>query len=140
MEADDKKQYATPEQLVYANILEAGMRIGFVLLIVTFALYVFGVIPPQIPLTEISNYWCMSAEEYLQAAHLPTGWGWVNLLGKGDMLNFIGIAFLSTVTIFCFIRILPILFKKKDMVYGVIVLAEVLVLILAASGILQVGE
>ena len=61
------------------------------------------------------------------------------MLGKGDFLNFVGIAFLAGVTIPCYIRIIPILFAKKDTTYAILAIVEVLVLALAASGILKAG-
>jgi hypothetical protein len=78
-------------------------------------------------------------KEYLEATHIHPGWSWLGMVGKGDFLNFIGIAFLAGVTILCYIRIIPILFRKKDQVYGIIAVIEVLVLALAASGILRAG-
>ena len=44
----------------------------------------------------------------LQAADIGTGWSWVSNLGEGDMLNFVGIAFLAGVTIICYLAIVPI--------------------------------
>jgi hypothetical protein len=61
------------------------------------------------------------------------------MVGKGDFLNFIGIAFLSGVTILCYMVIIPIFFRKKDTVYGIIAIIEVAVLVLAASGLLRGG-
>ena len=61
------------------------------------------------------------------------------MLGKGDFLNFVGIAFLAGITIPCYMRIAPILFRKKDTVYGIIAIIEVLVLSIAASGIMKAG-
>jgi hypothetical protein len=61
------------------------------------------------------------------------------MLGKGDFLNFTGIAFLALVTLVCYVRIVPILFRKKDTIYGVIAIVEVLILALAASGVLKSG-
>jgi hypothetical protein len=61
------------------------------------------------------------------------------MLGKGDFLNFTGIAFLAAVTLVCYLRIIPILFKNKDTIYGIIAIIEVLVLGLAASGLLRAG-
>jgi hypothetical protein len=55
-------------------------------------------------------------------------------------VNFLGIAFLAGVTIVCYLRIAPILFAKKDPIYGVIALLEVIVLTLAASGLLKGGH
>jgi hypothetical protein len=139
MKFDDKK-YTTPEQLAYANLLDWGMKIGFVILVVTFMLYMSGIVPPHIPLEQLPHYWSMPVGEYLKAADVHTGWSWVSLAGKCDFMNFIGIAFLSLVTIACYARILPILLKNKDMVYAIIAGLEILVLTLAASGILVIGH
>ena len=139
---------ATEEQLLYANILSKGMLIGLVLLFVTFALYVFGIMPPVIPLTEISGLWNQPVHDYLVAInqnylhleHLPTGWSWVKLIGKGDFINFIPVAILSGVTIICYLAIVPGLFKRGDKAYGIMALAEAVILTLAASGLLLVGH
>ncbi len=54
-------------------------------------------------------------------------------------LNFIGIAFLAGITILCYGRIVPIIYRQKDYVYTVLAVCEILVLTLAASGILHMG-
>lgn len=139
---------ATEEQLLYANILSKGMFVGLILLFVTFALYVFGIMPPAIPLTEIAGYWNQPVHDYLVAIntnflhleHLPTGWAWIKLIGKGDFINFIPVAILSGVTIICYLAIVPGLFKRGDKAYAIMALAEVIILSLAASGLLAVGH
>ena len=136
------------EQLVYATVLEIGMYIGLLLLFVTFALYVSGAVAPAVPLEQVSNYWSHGVHGYLEAVngdflHMeepPTGWMWVTMLNRGDFLNFVGIAILAGVTIFCYLAIVPTLRRKKDNAYLVMALLEVLVLALAASGILAVGH
>lgn len=130
---------ASEEQLIYANLLDWGMRLGLAALVVTFAIYVFGVLAPHTPVDQVSNYWEMKASDYLAAANVSGGWSWVNMVGKGDFINFIGIAFLAGVTIVCYLPIIPIFLKKGDLVYAAIATVEVAVLSLAASGILQVG-
>jgi hypothetical protein len=134
----DKLQ-ATEEQLSYAKLLDSGMKIGLLMLVITFTIYVFGIFTPHVPVNDLPSYWKMPVKEYLAAANIHAGWSWLSEIGKGDFLNFIGIAFLSAVTIFCYIRIIPILFRKKDRVYAVLAIVEVLVLVLAASGILKGG-
>jgi hypothetical protein len=134
----DKLQ-ATEEQLAYAKLLDTGMKLGLLMLVISFAIYVLGIFTPHVPVSDLPKYWSMPVKEYLKATDIHTGWSWIHMLGKGDFLNFIGIAFLSGVTIFCYIRIIPILFKKKDTVYGILAIIEVLVLVLAASGILKGG-
>ena len=139
---------ATKEQLLYARILEKGMLVGLVLLFVTFGLYVFGIMPAAVPLNEIAGYWSQPVHDYLEAInnnflhwdHLPTGWSWIKLIGKGDFINFIPIAILSGVTIMCYLAIVPGLFKRGDKAYAIMALAEVLILSLAASGLLAVGH
>lgn len=139
---------ATEEQILYARLLNKGMIIGLILLFVTFALYTFGIMTPVIPLQDVSGYWSQSAHDYLVAInndflhwdHLPLGWAWFKLLGKGDFLNFLPIAILSGVTIFCYAAIVPGLFRRGDKAYAFIAIAEVVILSLAASGLLAVGH
>lgn len=130
---------ASEERLVYAGILGKGMKIGLIILIVTFIVYLTGILNPHIPIQDLPKYWDMPVHEYLKAANIKSGWSWVGKVGEGDFINFIGIVFLAGVTIICYIRIIPIYFRKNDAVYGVIAILEVLVLALAASGLLKVG-
>lgn len=139
---------ATEEQLLYATILEKGMLVGLLLLFITFALYIFGILPAVIPLNEIAGLWNQPVHEYLEKInhsylhwdHLPTGWSWVKLIGKGDFINFIPVAILSGVTIICYIAIVPGLFKRGDKIYAIMALVEAAILSLAASGLLAVGH
>ena len=130
---------ATEEQMAYARLLDSGMKIGFIALLVTFAVYMSGILQPAVPLQEVSKYWGLSVHDYLVATGIQPGWAWLRLLNKGDFLNFLGIAFLAGVTVICYIRIIPILLRKKDTVYAILAMVEVLVLCLAASGLLKGG-
>ena len=134
----DKLQ-ATEEQLEYAKLLNVGMKLGLLMLLISFTIYLSGIFAPHVPVSDLPKYWSMPVKDYLKATDIHTGWSWIHLLGKGDFLNFVGIAFLSGVTILCYIRIIPILFRKKDTVYAVLAIVEVLVLVLAASGVLKSG-
>jgi len=139
---------ATKEQLLYANILEKGMFTGLALMIVTFALYIFGVMTPVIPLEAVSSYWSQSVHDYLVALNtnflhqdqLLTGWAWLKFLGKADFLNFLPVAILSGVTIVCYLAITPGLFRRGDKAMALMAVAEVVILTLAASGLLTVGH
>jgi putative copper export protein len=133
------KTKASEEQIAYANVLNIGMWFGLALLIITFFVYISGVLPSYVPIDDLPKYWTMRVHDFNVALNAPTGWGWASLVGKGDYLNFIGIAILSGLTILCYLVILPILARKKDRAYVVIAIAEVLVLSLAASGLLKVG-
>lgn len=133
-------EYVSPEQLVYAAWLDRGMKVGLAILVATFTVYVLGLAQPLVPLAELPNYWSMPVDKYLAAVGAGTGWSWVRLVGYGDFLNFIGIAFLSGVTILCYLRILPFPVGSRDVLFGSVVAIEVLVLVLGASGILVAGH
>jgi putative copper export protein len=133
------KTKASEEQIAYANVLNIGMWFGLALLIITFFVYLSGLLPSYVPIDDLPKYWTMRVHDFNIALNAPTGWGWTSLVGKGDYLNFVGIAILSGLTILCYLVILPILARKKDKAYVVIAIAEVLVLSLAASGLLKVG-
>jgi hypothetical protein len=131
---------ASTEQLLYAKILERGMYIGLLVLFVTFGLYAFGILDPYIPLDEISNYWSMNVNDYLEHAEIKAGWAWLGMLKYGDFINFIGVAILAGVTIICYAAIVPTLLKNNDKVYATLAVLEVIILSAAASGILAVGH
>jgi len=130
---------ATEEQVLYANILNMGMLVGLAGLAVTFILYGSGILEPQIPIDQVQTYWILSVNEYLQQSGMQAGWAWFGNLQFGDMLNFLPIAFLSLLTIVCYIAIIPGLIRKKDTAYVVIAVLEIIVLTVAASGILGTG-
>jgi hypothetical protein len=136
------------EQRQYAAILQIGVDAGLLVLLVTFALYLSGVVDPSVPLHELPTYWGLSVHEYLEAVnaehlhheHVITGWSWLSVVGKGDYLNFVGIALLGGITIVCFLGIIPTLLRKHDRIYAIMAGLEVVVLTLAASGLLAVGH
>jgi len=130
---------ATEEQVLYAKILNIGMLIGLVGLVVAFIIYSTGILEPLIPLEKVQSYWILSVHEYLEESGIQAGWAWFGNLQFGDMLNFLPIAFLSLLTIVCYIAILPGLIRKKDTAFVVIAVLEIIVLAVAASGILCTG-
>jgi len=150
----NEKTRASEEQIAYAGVLNIGMWFGLFLLIATFFVYLSGVLPSFVAIEDLPKYWGMRVHDFNAQMHAlwsmrvhdynhikkaPTGWHWTTYVNKGDYLNFVGIAILSGLTILCYLVILPILIRKKDRAYVVIAIAEVLVLSLAASGLLKAG-
>ena len=130
---------ASEEQVLYAKILNIGMLIGLAGLVIAFIIYCTGILEPLIPLEKVQTYWILSVSEYLEESGIQAGWAWLGNLQFGDMLNFLPIAFLSLLTIVCYIAILPGLIRKKDTAFVVIAILEIIVLAIAASGILGTG-
>lgn len=130
---------APAEQITYANILFYGCWSGLALMILTYIVYVTGILDPYVSMELVTKFWSQPVGEYLTQNNVPTGWGWATLLGKGDFLNFLGIALLGGLTIVCYIPVTLAYLKKKDMAFAVISILEVIVLCFAASGIVGGG-
>ena len=138
-DSTEKSLQATPEQLLYASILEKGMFLGLLILLLTYAVYALGIATPYIPLNDIPKCWSMGVDQYLQTCKIEEGWAWLSMVHYGDFMNFIGIAMLAGVTIICFLAIVPILWKQNDKAYACLSLVEAIILAVAASGILGAG-
>jgi hypothetical protein len=132
-------QETPPEQVTYANLLFYASWAAIGILLLTYVVYVSGILDPYVPLDRLIRYWTKPVGEYVHGANIPLGWGWATLLGKGDFLNFIGIVLLAGLTIVCYAAVLPAYIKQRDIPYIVIVILEILVLCLGASGIFGAG-
>jgi hypothetical protein len=136
-----KKEDLQPsrEQIIYANLLIIGVLAGLIILVTTYAIYVTGILPAHIDISLIPTLWGKGVGEYLEITHSPHGWGWVPLLAKGDFLNYIGFALLALMTIFCYLVLVRGYIRQKNWIFTVIAVLEILVLSVAASGILGSG-
>lgn len=135
----EKSLQARPEQIVYADILEKGMLLGLFVVLVTYVIYILGVMKPYVPMEAVTKYWETGVQEYLHQCRIKPGWAWLTLIGYGDFLNFVGIALLAGVTIICFLAITPVLWRGNDKVYAAFALLEAIILGVAASGVLGAG-
>ena len=131
--------HASEEQKTYADWLFYGSWLGLALMVLTYFLYMSGLLAPHVPLDQMPELWSKPVSHYLEVANVPTGWGWVSLLGTGDFINFTGIVLLAGLTIVCYLRTIPVLFRKGDKIMAYIAVAETLVLLFAASGIVGGG-
>ena len=120
------------EQQVYARWVDAGTRIGFVVLLVSFVAYVFGALDPHLPPHELPVLWGLPVDHYVAAARAPTGWGWLAFVVKADYLNYLGVALLASVTLAAYARIVPPLLAQGERLRAAIAVAQVVVLVVAA--------
>jgi hypothetical protein len=131
---DEKEAARRAEQETYARWLLWGTRIGFATLVVTYFLYVAGIVAPAIPVEKLPAIWGLPLDEYLAETHAPTGWSWVARSGKGDLLNLAGVAVLAASTLACYLRVLPVFVRGKERAFVAIAIAEIVVLLAAAAG------
>ena len=124
-------------QEIYARWLDAMAKAGFAATLAVLLVYLCGLIPPYVPLAELPALWGLPVTRYLELTGSPTGWGWIRLLDKSDLLCLVAIASFASVSIVCYLRTLPILLSNRDRVYALIATAQIGVLLLAASGLLN---
>ena len=124
----------------YADLLDWGTRVGLVTLVLSFAAYLFGLLQPHVPLEQLPTLWNLPVATYLQRTDTPTGWGWLALVNKGDLTNLIGISLLMGCSVPALLGLIPPYLKRRDYAYAGICSLIVMVLVLAASGILTGGH
>lgn len=139
--AEIKPETVVPgEQIVYARLLQWGSHTALMILVASFVVYLFSLMPMRIPHEELAKVWELPVSRYLQAMDMGAGWDWVRHIRNGDVLPLVGVAFLASVTLLCYVPLLVVFLRKREFMYSLICLAEILVLTLAASGVLTVGH
>jgi hypothetical protein len=128
------------EQHVYSRLLDRLAKAGFAILVAGFLAYAFGWMPAHVPVESLSALWGLPLHEYLRATDTPTGWGWIIHLHKGEFASLAGIEILAGSSLLCLLAIIPIYARRGDRTYAAICIAEIVVLLLAASGILTAGH
>jgi hypothetical protein len=133
-------QAQPPEQERYARLLDWGTRVGLLLLVGSFVAYVSGLLPGVVPVDRLPELWSLPVAQFQARTQMPGGWGWLALLGHGDVLGLLGIALLAGVSIPCLLALVPIYAARGEKAYVAICLLEVAVVALAASGLLSGGH
>ncbi len=136
----DASRYASPEQLRYAGILGTGTLIGFVLLVGAFVAYMSGWMTPVVPPEHLPALWTQPVHHYLAVTGQSTGWSWLSRIDRGDVANLLGIAWLATISVPALLTVMVMALRQGDRRFALLALAEVVVLALAASGILGGGH
>ena len=79
--------------------------------------------------------WGLRSSDFISQTGLPTGNQWAARLGQGDVLTIlpgVGLAALSAVWL---AAILPVYLRRRDLIYAAIVIAQLVLIVLAAAGL-----
>lgn len=125
-----------PAQLRYASLLEWGTRAGIAVLAASFLAYLTGLMPAHVPLEQLPQLWSLPVGQYLAHTQSPTGWGWAAFLHRSDALGLAGIAILAVSSVLALLAVVPLYAARRDRAFVALCLAEALVVLLAASGVL----
>ena len=126
----------SPEQLRYARLLDWCMKIGLAVLIAGFVVYVSGVLPVLIPFEALPRLWTLPVADYVRESGMATGWGWLAMPDKGDVVITTGIAILAGASVPCLVALVPVYARARDWPYLIVTVTLIGVLMLAASGVL----
>jgi hypothetical protein len=121
-------------QEIYAHWLNVGTHAAFAVSLVAVLLYLSGVVPAYVPFEKLPEVWSLPAAQFLQRTSAPDGWGWVALLEYSDYLNYVGIALFASISAACCLRVVPIFLRNGERLHAALALAQLVVLLAAASG------
>lgn len=145
-EADERSRQAPtsvtqpPENLRYARLLDGGTRLGLLVLVLSFAAYLSGLMQAHVPVDRLPELWGHPVRQYLELTQAPTGWGWVALIARGDVAALAGIVVLSGCSLLALGGLVPIYWRRGDRIYAFLCGLEIIVIVLAASGWLSGGH
>jgi hypothetical protein len=134
-----EEQHDAEVQEIYARWLDFATRAGFAASLLAFLLYVSGAAEPFLALEALPRYWQLPVGEFLRQTGAPAGWRWLALLGSADYLNLACMALLCLVTLLCYLRVVPALLGLGERLQAALALAQVVVLLVAASGFFAGG-
>ena len=132
--AGGSRAHQPAEQQRYAALLELLARIGLAVVVLGFAAYVLEILPARVPVDRLSELWTLPLAQVLQATGGAKGWGWIAQLQHGDMVALAGIGLLAGCSAVALLAVVPLYLKRGDRMFVVLCLAEVAVIVLAASG------
>jgi hypothetical protein len=124
----------------YASLLNWGTRAGLVMLILSFAAYAFGLLTPHVPVERLPSLWNLPAATYHELTHTPKEFDLIAMIKHGDRINMIGIAVLAGCSLPPLLALIPLFLRRRDIFYAIMCALEVVVLLLAASGVLTSGH
>lgn len=133
---DVKRGRGDAAQRVFARSLRAVSTVALVLVAAAFGLYASGIAPGRISPAEAAASWHLPASELQERSGDAVRWQGLRSLLAGDALSLACLAFLTSGSMLCLLRILPTLLAERRRLLALFVAAEVAVLAVAASGIL----
>ncbi len=129
-----------PVQQSFASMLVWLVRIGLGLLFAMFVVYAAGLLPSRIPVSEVPELWHLGAAEYAQATSRELGWAWLESLGEGRMIVFAALVIFPAGAMILLAVTVVLYLRHDERAYALIALIEVVVLVVAATGLLSAGH
>jgi hypothetical protein len=121
----------------YIKILKWGVGLGFIILFAGFVFYLLGFPEAAVPPEQVTRFWHLSADGYREAAGFQAGWSWIRSLPRSDYLSYATLIYFALITPVCLAAVLPRFVRERRFHYSLITAGMLIILILAASGIIS---
>ena len=130
-------KHTSMSQLFLSRLLRFVTITGLSLITLGFAVYISEILPSQNSPDEITALWHLSSQEYAVQASHPQGWDWLWDLGDGEIVSLATLVVIPAAIIICLCIMIVVFIKDKDRIYAGMLALQVIILVLAASGILS---
>jgi len=120
-------------QEIYARWLGAGTWLAYALSLLALVLYAGGALPALVPLERLPQLWGLPVERFREQTGAPIDWDWVGLLRYGDYLGLACICLFATLSLVCYLRVLPAFLRRGERLQAALVAGQIVVLLAAAS-------
>ncbi len=129
--------HSTPEQLRYARLLQVCTWAGLCWIAAGFLAYTADALPAHVPLRDLPGLWGLPLPRFLEATSMPTGWHLLAAWPKADAAMLLGVALLASAPGLCLAALMPMYLRSHDRAYLAITACVLMVLAVAASGLLH---
>lgn len=122
---------------LYARILQRIVIVGSLLMLVSFVIYAFGLLPTVMEAERVPTVWHLPADEAAPLIGRPPLWHWVLAPQRADLLSLGSLTVLAATTPVGLAVLFVLFLRRRDFVYAIMVFFQLVVLLLAASGMLS---
>jgi hypothetical protein len=131
--------YADRVQLAYAKTLDYVSHAVMLAMAAGYIVYMLQLLPLEVPVETIAGNWHLSASAMQAKLHPSCGWSCFSSLTAllhGDAVSYASVIFLALATLICLASAAAVFFSEKKHLFLAITMLQVLVLLVAASGIM----
>lgn len=132
---NSSQKHAAEIENSYAVTLEWVLTIGIITIAATYILYIFELLPLSVSAEATSEHWSISADKAAAKGIVSIGWEWIKHIPDADALSLASIALLTLTPMISLIVASMAFFKRKDHAYTIISILQIVVLLIAVSGI-----
>jgi hypothetical protein len=135
-EIDDNAEREDSER--FARGLLIGVRVAIAALLGAFAAYASGWLAPLVPFDRLPRLLTLPVGEYLRRSGMPIGWDWLRF-GIAENWLTASMALLLSVSTLCLVSLAVGYGRRRDWPFLIITLAQIAVLVTAATGVISLG-